>query len=649
MELTNNDVIKQDSGFKLDKTFQPVFSKDGRGVFFRINADPIKHPKKDLVSVDVWSYKDYYLQDQQISNERDYQMSGKNYTAFLDISSKKYFRLEEDDYKVTLSDRLEDHKDYVILTKGRIGSENWWIDSQGVSVWLYSLHTGRKVLLENHINYNPSLIGRNFQFSEDEKYLLNYDPVQDAFFSYAVSDGKKNEISHHLKGWRMDNNGQMSSPYWAYNRGVVGWLSQEECVLIYDDFDIWKLSLSGKYDPINLTNGYGRLNHVRFRMASLVSEGKEVKTNKLLLKAFSMETKFDGFYVINLSGKNSLRFLTMGPYAYSMPIKADLDNVWVVTREAANQAPNLCITNDFKKFTLLTDISPQMKYNWLTSELIQWKSLDGVILQGVLYKPQDFDSTKKYPIIFNYYQRHSDELFLFRHPSWSDDNINVPYFVSKGFLVVLPDIKYEIGTPSGRATENSVISAICYLKRFPWFDTTRIGIQGHSLGGQETNYLIAHSNVFAAAAEAAGVSDALSIYNSVVRERSSQVYYEMMDAAIRKTPWEDPKAYIDESAVYFADKVCVPLLMMHNKNDASVPWAQGLELFMALRRLRKPVWLLQYDGAGHSLRGKMSIDYTIRLEQFFNHYLKGAALPRWMNSGVPASLKGIKTGLELEP
>ena len=88
---------------------------------------------------------------------------------------------------------------------------------------------------------------------------------------------------------------------------------------------------------------------------------------------------------------------------------------------------------------------------------------------------------------------------------------------------------------------------------------------------------------------------------------------------------------------------------MHNDEDGSVPWYQGIEYFTALRRLGKQVWMLQYNGEDHNLvERKNRKDLSIRLGQFFDHYLKDAPAADWIKYGVPATAKGYSWGLEVE-
>jgi dipeptidyl aminopeptidase/acylaminoacyl peptidase len=105
-----------------------------------------------------------------------------------------------------------------------------------------------------------------------------------------------------------------------------------------------------------------------------------------------------------------------------------------------------------------------------------------------------------------------------------------------------------------------------------------------------------------------------------------------------------------ENPIMNIDKVKSPLLMFHNKGDRSTPFEQAIELFISMWRLGKKAWLLQYDGEVHSVIHKKNNfqDLTVRVTQFFDHYLKGAPAPIWMTRGIDARMKGIETGLELD-
>jgi len=121
--------------------------------------------------------------------------------------------------------------------------------------------------------------------------------------------------------------------------------------------------------------------------------------------------------------------------------------------------------------------------------------------------------------------------------------------------------------------------------------------------------------------------------------------YEHTQSRIGKSIWESPLRYLENSPLFTMDKVQTPILIMHNDDDGAVPWYQGIEYFIALRRLGKPAWLLNYNNADHwPTRLEDKHDFQIRLSQFFDHYLKGAPMPEWMEKGVPAVEKGYNLG-----
>jgi dipeptidyl aminopeptidase/acylaminoacyl peptidase len=284
----------------------------------------------------------------------------------------------------------------------------------------------------------------------------------------------------------------------------------------------------------------------------------------------------------------------------------------------------------------------------MRSELITWKTLDGQMDQGILYKPENFDPLKKYPLLVYYYERLSDDLHHFLRPELSTGRLNIPLYVSHGYLIFVPDIHYRIGW-TGRSAYDAVVSGVNYLCGRKYVDRTKMGLQGHSFGGFETNYIITHTHLFAAAMSASGLSDFVSGYGNIGGNGNShQDKYEWGQLRIGATFWEKLGLYLENSPVLRADRVTTPLLMMADKQDEIVPFEQGLVFFTALRRLGKKAWMLQYDGQGHTVFDKASLDLTIRMFQFFNYYLKGEPPPAWMTKGIPARLKGMESGLETD-
>ncbi|MBQ2421349.1 MAG: prolyl oligopeptidase family serine peptidase, partial [Flavobacteriales bacterium] len=215
--------------------------------------------------------------------------------------------------------------------------------------------------------------------------------------------------------------------------------------------------------------------------------------------------------------------------------------------------------------------------------------------------------------------------------------------------IFIPDIKYAKDGYPGRSAEKSIISGTLALIDEGYVNPKAIGIQGQSWGGYQVAYLVTRTNMFAAAGAGAPVSNMTSAYDGIRWEsgRSRNIQYEKGQSRIGGTLWERPWHYVETSPLFFAPEVEPPLFIMHNDADGAVPWYQGIEYFVALRRLGKPVWMINYNGDSHNLRPASwgnRMDLSHRLEQFFDHFLKGKPAPQWIKEGIPAVKKGETYG-----
>jgi dipeptidyl aminopeptidase/acylaminoacyl peptidase len=217
-------------------------------------------------------------------------------------------------------------------------------------------------------------------------------------------------------------------------------------------------------------------------------------------------------------------------------------------------------------------------------------------------------------------------------------SINPTYYASNGYLVFMPDIVYKVGAP-GQSAVKCVLPGVQAVVDRGCVDENAIGIQGHSWGGYQIAYLVTQTTRFKAAAPGALVSNMVSAYDGIRWGTGlpRQFQYERTQSRIGATLWQAPQRFIENSPIFMADRVQTPLLMLHNDQDDAVPWYQGIEFYLALRRLGKECYLFNYNGEFHGLRKKVNQkDYTMRLQQFFDHHLKGAPLPEWMEKGIPA-------------
>ncbi|HEX8832506.1 MAG TPA: prolyl oligopeptidase family serine peptidase, partial [Longimicrobium sp.] len=164
-----------------------------------------------------------------------------------------------------------------------------------------------------------------------------------------------------------------------------------------------------------------------------------------------------------------------------------------------------------------------------------------------------------------------------------------------------------------------------------------------SWGGYQVAYMITQTPMFAAAFAGAPVANMTSAYGGIRwgSGLARAFQYEHGQSRIGATPWQNRDLYIENSPLFAADRITTPLMIMHNDADGAVPWYQGIEMFVALRRLGKEVYLINYNGDEHNPTKRANqIDLAIRMMQFFDHHLKGRPAPEWMRRGVPFLERG---------
>ena len=617
------------------------FSKDGRKLFF--GTAPIT-PAKDtnlvdfeLARLDVWHYNDDYLQPMQLKNLSN--ELKRSYIAVMKPGDDKMIQLGTGDAEdISLVD--EGNADWVLAesNKGnRITLQ--WEGRTRTTAYAINTNDGSKRLIK------ANSLG-NFAASPGGKFVYWYEPDTKTYYTWNTANGVTRNISDKIKEPLYDVENDV--PDYPRAMGNAGWTANDQYFLIKDVYDIWQTDPNGMEQPKNITNGFGKKNKVEFNYVNLDREKRFINADEIvLLRSFNQTTKYAGLYSKKINEVNDPMLLTDGPYSFGTLAKAKNAEQYIVQRSNINKS-ELYSTADLKMLTQLTDIAAQQKdYNWLTVELVKWKMFDGKMSEGLLFKPEDFDPKKKYPVIFYFYERNADGLYGYRGPAPSASTVNIAYFVSNGYLVFDPNIYYKDGEP-GNSAYNSVVSAAKYLSKMPWVDSTRLALQGQSWGGYQIAYLVTKTNIFRAAWAGAPVSNMTSAYGGIRwgSGMNRQFQYEHSQSRIGATLWQRQDLYLKNSPLFSADKVTTPLVIMHNDADGAVPWYQGIEYFTALRRLNKKVWLLQYNGEDHNLvERKNRKDLSVRLGQFFDYYLKDAKPAKWIKDGLPATEKGKDWGL----
>ncbi|MDZ7683091.1 MAG: prolyl oligopeptidase family serine peptidase [Fodinibius sp.] len=204
-------------------------------------------------------------------------------------------------------------------------------------------------------------------------------------------------------------------------------------------------------------------------------------------------------------------------------------------------------------------------------------------------------------------------------------------------MVFLPDIRFEVGTPGFSATK-SLIPGVNKLIEMGIADPDKLGLHGHSWSGYQTAFMVTQTDIFDAAIAGAPVSNMTSAYSGIRwgSGLARQFQYEQTQSRIGGSLWEYPERYIENSPVFYADRINTPMLMMFGDEDTAVPWYQGIEMYLAMRRLNKDAIFLQYRGEPHHLQEYGNrLDYAIKMKEYFDHYLRGEPAPKWITDGVP--------------
>ena len=634
------DSVSAPKGYQVSSDGTIRFSKDDSKLYFGLAAPPIVKDTTliddEIVNVEVWTYDEprlYTVQELQVKNDQK-----RSYQTVIHLNSNnKLVQLATKDYPNSkLAD--EGNADYVLVDN----PEPHQLESQWDGLWardyaiVNSTNGIRKKILTK--------ISGNVNLSPKGNFVYGYNRIDSTWFVYDTRNSNYRSLT---KG-KIFFNELHDSPTPPNSYGYAGWTKDDKYLILYDRYDLFK------YDPsdgksVRLTNG--RETKTVYRYLKLEDEELFLDLNKKwLLSTFNEQTKDAGYYEFNPKN-NKGKQLLQSAHRYSRPISAKLNSGIIFNRASFEEFPDLWYADElFKNKLKISNANPQQSdYNWGTVEQVKWISLDGKELTGMLVKPENFDPSKKYPMIVNFYEKSSNGLHRYRTPSYGRSTINYPYYASNGYLIFNPDIHYREGYP-GESAYNCVIPGVTSLIEKGFVDKDNIGVQGHSWGGYQIAYLVTKTDIFKAAEAGAPVPNMISAYGGIRwwTGLSRQFQYEHTQSRIGGTPWEYPARYIENSPIFNLDKVNTPLLIMHNDADGHVPWYQGIELFVSLRRLGKPSWFLNYNDEPHwPLKLQNRKDFNIRLSQFFDHYLKGAPKPVWMKRGVPALEKGINQGLEL--
>jgi dipeptidyl aminopeptidase/acylaminoacyl peptidase len=619
-------------GFKgINDKVQPAFFDYLPYMKFTL-SDRIVYQKDTLldsekVRLDLWSPGDLTLQPQQLLEIKDGDRSG-NIVA-MDL---RYFTVSTwcpDSLRGAFNVHRQSHFTLVFDDRPYAIQAQWKNPSLS-DVYRLDLFTGERLLLKKALAYDGYL-------SNDGNSFTYFDPSKKNHYLLVIDQNMKEQcMSCSVKEpWEEDLNGQPMDPGPAATYGF----NKEGSRYYYGSRDnIYEFDLSTRQN-LCLTCNNEKNND--WEWVKWNPDSTNVSWNNGYFQSRNRATKRTTLW--KASPSFLLEMVDRGDFKVLSFTKAKDTSIYVLRRMRVDQFPDIEVGGNVSAFKRISWANPQQsEYLWPTAELIRWKSYQGVELEGVVYKPENYDPAKKYPLLVYYYELNGDNLHNYRSPAPTASTINPTEYASAGYLVFIPDIRYKPGYPA-KGAYDCIMSGTDYLLKHYSIDSTRMGLQGQSWGGYQTAQLITMTNRYKAAMAGAPVSNMFSAYGGIRwgSGLNRQFQYESTQSRIGATIWERPDLYIENSPLFHLPKVNTPLLVMANDKDGAVPWYQGIELYTGLRRLGKPCWMLNYNDDDHNLtKLPNKMDLSIRMRQFFDFYLNNGLEPQWMKEGIDAREKG---------
>jgi dipeptidyl aminopeptidase/acylaminoacyl peptidase len=592
----------------------------------------------------IWHWNDDRLQSrQQILENMD-----KTYSirAMYDLTSKKHIALQDSTVK-----------DLSILPHQRYGlgsdQQKYELDinldgQQYRDFYVVDLKTGQKTLLFKKF-YLPSFSSMPRPSTDGAKLLYGKDGH---YYIYDIAANTHRNITEKLPVTFVNTEDDHNVEKPMMN--AIGWSNDSKYVLLRDEWDLWQIPMNEKETAVNLTQN-GRSEKIRYQYRFILDpleKGFDL-TKPNYIRAYGEKTKKSGIASLSPAKKGGLapgvKTLVWQDAAVMGLGKAKNADVYYFTSEKSNQPTQVYLGDaTLANARKVTESAPNAdKFVWSAgARLIDYVTAKGDSLQAALFLPANYVEGQKYPTIIYYYEKLSQTLHNWASPGYSGTGWNPTLYTSNGYAVLIPDIVYKMDDP-GMSAVWAVLPAVDAAIKTGVIDETKMGIHGHSWGGYQTSFLITQTDRFKAAAAGAPLTNMISMYDLIYWNSGggNMSIFEASQGRFKGGPWENWESYERNSPIYHVKNVKTPLLLLHNDKDGAVDFTQGVEYYNALRRLKKPVIMVQYLGENHGL-GKLENrkDYAVRMMEFFDHHLKGQAAPDWMTKGVPR----LKLGDHLE-
>lgn len=638
-EIINTQIIPQN--YYVPKKNSLNFSEDGKKLFFGIKPIAERYDtKKDIADYNdttffnkdsilirtdlyLWHWNDpLIMSNQRISWDK---IKDRYFLSVYDLNKNSFTQLGDSLINNVVTP-INNNYAIAYSETPYLKERTWYGDLY--DLYLINIENSEKRLLQKKIEENAYI-------SPNGKYVVYY--FQKNWYLHDIQNNNTQNLTSSIKNEFYDVDYDMPSSVPSYGFGC--WLDSGNAFVLYDKYDLWKFN-SQTAKGENLTKNYGRNNNISFRVRNIWKDKKFYLSNDtLILQGYNNYTKIQGIYTLTLAESTLSERLIEPEKKFTVIGKSKFGDKLIYTRENYQEFPDywLCNNLSFKNGKKITNANPEIEeYEWGTTEIIRWANTRGDSLDGFIIKPYGYNPKKRYPIYVYFYERFSDRTYNFNPPMITHRPVTQVYN-SAGYIMFLPDIKYYIGNPGYDALD-AIMTGARKLIELGIADSTKFCIQGHSWSGYQTAFIATQTDFFKAACAGAPVGNMTSAYGQIRLESglTRQFQYEAQQSRIGGTLWDSLDNYIRNSPIFNANKAVTPLLIMFGDLDEAVPWQQGIELYMAYRRLGKNAIFLQYENEPHHPKKYQNkLDYSIKMKEFFDHYVLGKPAPEWILKGIP--------------
>jgi dipeptidyl aminopeptidase/acylaminoacyl peptidase len=357
----------------------------------------------------------------------------------------------------------------------------------------------------------------------------------------------------------------------------------------------------------------------------------EPTPHSMLVLARDEATKDTGYYKIDLETGAISKVFSEPRYfgrdsIFTTDASGNGKTIVYVAQDAQHPEEVWVAGPDLQNRHQLTHINPQLDgLSFGSARIIDYRSIDGQQLHGALLLPAGYEKEKRYPLIVDVYggSLRSDTLNRFGLSGSGVENLQI--LATRGYAVLLPDTPLRKKTPMQDLLK-TVMPAVDRPVDLGIADPEKLGVMGHSYGGYSTLSLIVQTTRFRAAVDSAGPADLISAYGEMDKDGSAFGigWSETGQGGMEGTPWQFRDRYIENSPIFYLDRVVTPLLIVQGELDNTVPHTQAEEVFVGLRRLGKEVEYAKYAGEEHwegTWSAANAEDYWNRVIAWFDQHL----------------------------